>query len=254
MITSSSLYRCTVFHGRVHPVDHLFRYNYFLFFIDLDELDTIACSSKLVSVEKAAMYSFRSKDHFNIEGCNTKTSILNYLQDKEIDTTDCKLYLLTNLRTAGHQFNPVSFYFLSKQDKIISCIAEVGNTFGEQKLYLIPQRNDHFYLKTPKHFYVSPFSDLKAEFEFIIKSVEEKLDIRVNTLENGKPVLYSRLEGSRTEFNDRTLLNYTFRFPLVTLKVISGIHFQALKLWLKKTPFIRKKDDPELQNDHYRIL
>jgi uncharacterized protein len=249
---STSIYSCKVFHGRISPVNHTFIYSYFMFLLDLDDNKTLK-DLRLTGHESAAVYSFRSSDHYHDGQLNTRDSVLKFISANEVDVKGCKLFLLTNLRTLGHQFNPVSFYFLTNKESIIACVAEVGNTFKEQKLFFIPKENEKFYLRVPKHFYVSPFSKLDAEFEFNIGDLSKGLDIRINTIEQGKVVLYSRLEGKREALSDKALIKYTVRFPLVTLKVITMIHWQAMKLWLKKTPFIRKNHDPELEKNHYKL-
>lgn len=245
----NSLFDCTVFHGRIKPVKNSFVYSYFMFLIALDE-DPFQ-SVRLAGFGKRALYSFREDDHFRNGNNSTLYSIQQEFAKLGIDPH--KIFLLTNLRTAGHQFNPVSFYFATSVGQVIGIIAEVGNTFGEQKLFPLTLSGNRFTARSRKEFYVSPYSALDAEFEFFITFKNDKIDIRINTLEDDKPVLYSRLEGSLKTLSDAHLLKYTLKFPMVTLKVITMIHWQAFKIWLKKAPFIRKKENSDLQKNHYKV-
>jgi DUF1365 family protein len=159
----------------------------------------------------------------------------------------------------GYVFNPVSFYFVTLADGSPLCaIAEVGNTFGEQKPYLVPVETlpsdpatgtpARFRLIAPKHFYVSPFSPLDLRFDFKLRDPAEQLAIGVNDLNAANDtVLISALTGQRRPLTDAGLLRLTLRYPLVTLRVITLIHWQALRLWLKKIPFLRKAESPDLQ-------
>jgi DUF1365 family protein len=153
----------------------------------------------------------------------------------------------------------VSFYFVTLADGSPLCaIAEVGNTFGEQKPYLVPVESlpadpaggtaARFRLIAPKHFYVSPFSPLDLRFDFKLRDPGEQLSIGVNDLNAANDtVLISALTGQRRPLTDGELLRLTLRYPLVTLRVITLIHWQALRLWLKKIPFLRKSESPHLQ-------
>ena len=172
-----------------------------------------------------------------------------------------RIELVTLPRVAGYVFNPVSFYFVSAPDGSPVCaIAEVGNTFGEQKPFFVPRRDrasvassdsasaEQFRLVAPKHFYVSPFSALDLQFDFRLARPGERLSLGVNDVDStGKTVLISSLTGTRRPLTDRELLRLTARYPLVTARVITLIHWQALRLWLKRIPFFSKAAQPELQ-------
>jgi DUF1365 family protein len=172
-----------------------------------------------------------------------------------------RIELVTLPRVAGYVFNPVSFYYVSAPDGSPVCaIAEVGNTFGEQKPFFVPRRDrasvassdsasaEQFRLVAPKHFYVSPFSALDLQFDFRLARPGERLSLGVNDVDStGKTVLISSLTGTRRPLTDRELLRLTARYPLVTARVITLIHWQALRLWLKRIPFFSKAAQPELQ-------
>lgn len=158
--------------------------------------------------------------------------------------------------TFGYQFNPVSFYLVyDKNNKLQCSIVEVCNTFREMKTYFIGEKNfdgKKFHLNTKKYFYVSPFIDHDANFDFNIAPPDEKLNIRIDDYKNDNRIFISTLTGEKKTMSNLRLFWYAIRFPLITLQVITLIHFNALKLWLKKIPFHRKKDNPELQREVMR--
>jgi DUF1365 family protein len=179
-----------------------------------------------------------------------------YLSQHGICLRGGKILLLTNTRTIGYVFNPVSFYFCHREDGSPECVVvEVGNTFGERKLFFIGNeqlQNQLFEQEAEKYFYVSPFIDLDAVFQFRLRIPGERLDLRINDLKQGKRFFYSSLTGVKRKLTDLALAWYSIRFPLITLKVIGAIHWQALRLYLRKLPFHRKNSHLEFQQGVYR--
>jgi len=112
---------------------------------------------------------------------------------------------------------------------------------------------DTFKLNTTKYFYVSPFIEMDTNFDFDLEIPGDRLKIKIDDYDkDGKRFFISTLNGERKPLKDSTLLLYFFSFPLITLKVIGLIHWQALRLWLKKIPFHKKGDDLPLQKEVYR--
>lgn len=164
--------------------------------------------------------------------------------------------LMTNLNVLGYNFNPVSFYYcFDGKNEPVCCIAEVGNTFGEMKPYLMTKENlkeNTFHLNTEKYFYVSPFMDHDASFDFNLGIPGEKLNNRIDTFKNGERVFISTLTGNKKPITNLNLLWYSMRFPLITLKIIILIHWNALLLWRKKIPYLKKAEHADLQKDVFR--
>lgn len=250
----SCLYECTVFHRRLAPKRHELLYRVFYSLIDLDELGTLDRSLRLFKVNRAGLYSFRDGDHISHGASTARENIIRYLRDRGIGEPVGRIRLLTLPRILGYVFNPISVYFCDDAEgKPLVAVAEVGNTFGEWKPYLVPLAPDgRFHTRVVKHFYVSPFSDLDLEFEFRFDPPGERLRILVDDYRGAERELISSLTGTRVTLNDAALLRFTLKYPLLTLRVILGIHWHALLLWLKGIRARRKEADPELQRGVHR--
>ncbi len=247
-------------HERFFPRHHRFSYGAFWFYLDLDELPSLSQSQHLLGIRSVYPYQFRQSDHLNLGSHapdGLKERVRYWLGKHGVETadTDC-VCLLTLPRVFGYVFNPVSFYFVSKADGTpVVAIAEVGNTYGEQKPYLVPVEShsrgtqiNRFHVQVPKLFYVSPFSPLDWHFDFRLRTPGPRLAISVDNIHAEKQTaLATRLTGLRRPLTDWHLLRLSFRYPLVTLRVIALIHWQALRLWSKRVPWFRKNDRQDEQ-------
>lgn len=260
---NSCLYKARVMHTRFAPKQNKFHYDVFMFYLDLDEIDTLHRRLRLMSRNRFNLFNFRDKDHLQLPKDNPDTSknirqhITDYLLDNGVNIGSGRIMLLTNLCTLGYQFNPVSFYFCYNEvGEPVCSVVEVCNTFLEMKPYFLgagAKNGNGFRLNTEKYFYVSPFIDMDTHFDFDLDIPGEKLQIKIDDYDKaGKRFFISTLSGKRRQLNDKTLLLYFFSFPLITLKVISLIHWQAVKLWLKKIPYHKKTADGHLQKEVYR--
>ena len=250
----SCLYECVVRHHRLAPKENRFTYKVFLFYLDLDEIPVLCKNLKGFSHNRFNLYSFWDRDHLTLsKNSDIKQNLALYLAQHGVDfPTDGKAVLLTLPRVLGYIFNPVSFYFCFDGAGVPLCaVAQVGNTFGEMKPYFLaaPDSNGAFCLRTPKHFYVSPFSSLDLEFEFRLRLPGEQLNIHIDDWQGKNKVLLSSLTGTQLPLTTAHLAWLTLKFPLVTLKVIFLIHWQALRLWLKRLPYHSKAANAHLQRD-----
>jgi DUF1365 family protein len=247
----SCLYEGVVRHQRLHPKPYQFDHGVFFFCLDLDEIDSLASHIAGFSRNAFDLYAFWDSDHFPFSGGSLKTHVLDFLSEKGISLgPDPTILLVTLPRVLGYIFNPVSFFFCFDASGAPRCaLAEVGNTFGENKLYLLPDapKDGWFTLRAPKHFYVSPFSALDVEFVFRLRLPEERLEIHIDDVTPERTLLLSSLTGKRRVFSTANLLWLTARYPLVTLRVILLIHWHALRLWWKRIPFHRKSENPHQQ-------
>lgn len=250
---NSCLYECTVMHHRLEPLRNRFVYRIFMFALDLDEIDRLSASLRLFSRNRFNLFSFRDTDHLRLGRPTVRENLLEYLRTKGITGPVGRILLITNVRMAGYVFNPVSFYYCYDTDGAPLCaVPEVGNTFGEQKPYLLTAEDrdaEGFHKRVTKYFYVSPFIAMDAEFDFRLNMPGEQLHVTINDFKEGKKFFLSTVHGERKPLTDARLAWYLFRFPFITLQVITLIHWQALTLYIRKLPFFRKTDNPELQKE-----
>ena len=164
---------------------------------------------------------------------------------------------MTNVRTFGYIFNPVSFYFCFDTNDVPVCVvSEIGNTFGELKyFYLGPEKKNTkaFVDQQIKYYYISPFTDLDNHLDFCIQVPDERLQITIDTLKNGEKFFWSSMKGQRKALTTANLLWYTIKYPWVTLKVILLIYWHAAVLhFVKKVGHHAKEDNPQRQRDLHR--
>lgn len=255
MNTTSAIYECEVMHHRLSPKVHQFKYRLFYLWLDLDELDTLSSRLRFFKRNRRSVFSFYDSDHILKDAKDTKSNILQIIREAGVETSQiAKVRLLTFPRVFGYIFNPVCFYYCFDADEQPICaVAEVTNTFHEQKPYVLTaQEGDRFRLNTPKHFYVSPFLDLELHFDFKLRLPNEKLEIHVDDKRGDERVILTSLTGKRRPLTDAALLICAFKYPLLTLRVIFLIHWHALRLWMKGLRVYRKADQPNLQSGVYR--
>lgn len=247
-------------HQRFSPKANRFEYGIFMLAVDLGELDELHSRLRFFSRNRRNAYEFRDTDHLVTASSATdlRAHLATWLSSEGVELpADARVLLVTLPRVLGYIFAPVSFYFCHHADgRPIGAVAEVQNTFGELKPYLVPLDNsgtsERFRLVTPKHYYVSPFSDLDLNFDFKLRTPAERLEIAVNDVAGDQTILVSTLVGQRRPLTDAELVRLTFKYPLVTMRVISLIHWHAFKLWCRRVPWYRKADRPDLQRGVFR--
>lgn len=263
-------------HHRFSPKAHRFAYRIFMFALDLDELDSLQRKLRLFSFNRANVYSFCERDFLPAgepphqpsqpagptpgTAQTLKARVVAHLAAQGIDLTGGRVLLVTLPRVFGYLFNPVSFYFCcDRHGRPVASIAEVTNTFKEMKPFVLgpatrtaTKDGATFSLRLPKYFYVSPFTDLDVSFDFTLCTPGEHLSVQIDDFDAGQRTLTSLLTGSRQPLTDGRLAWFSLKYPLITLRVISLIHWHALRLYLKKVPWFAKAARPDAQRDLYR--
>jgi DUF1365 family protein len=230
----SAIYEGEVTHARIHPARHSFRYRVFSLLLDIDELDALSARSRFFARNRAALLSFHDKDHG--DGGNLRAWVTVQLATANI-VADGPVQVLCYPRLFGYVFNPLSVWFCHCADgALVATIYEVHNTFGERHTYVLPVTGAAIEQSCCKDFHVSPFLSLNCNYTFRIAPPGQNILVSIRETEHGAPVLNAAFTGIRQPFTDRNLLSAAFRHPLMTLKVFAAIHFEALRLWLKRVP------------------
>jgi DUF1365 family protein len=183
------------------------------------------------------LFSFYSKDHGARDGSDLKQWALEQLKSAGIKNFKGSIILQTFPRVLGYVFNPVSFWYFEEKGELKYVLCEVNNTFGESHVYVLkddPKRN---IITLPKQFHVSPFYDREGEYRFDFRKKDK---VFINYYIDNELALNTYIVGDAIEFNDSNILKLFFRFPLYTMMVVALIHYQALRLFIKKIRYFRK--------------
>jgi len=250
----NALYECSVMHCRLKPKRHAFNYQVFMFSVDIDEIASIAKRIPWFSHNRFNLFSIHDSDHVDLgESGGIRANLIKWLGEQGVDChADARIRLLTFPRVLGYGFNPVSFYYIESADgSPLLAVAEVVNTFREMKLFALDHRGEDgiWHRRVAKNFYVSPFSDPGMEFDFRLGIPGGNWRVNIDDYDSSGRTLLSAIRGDRRELTAGRLLWYAFKYPMLSLKIIGLIHWQAFLLWLKKVPYFRKSDRLEAQLD-----
>lgn len=234
------LYVGEVMHMRLRPFHHQFRYSVFTALLDVDRLET--AESRLFKIDRFGFFSFRRSDHGPRDGGPLRPWVEDLLTGAGRPSA-ARIMLLSMPRFLGYAFNPLSVFFCyDASGALESIVYEVKNTFGDQIPYVVEAKadeasnHDH-----AKEMFVSPFIEMNQTYRFTIRPPQDRLAIRIKQGDGtpGGDWLIATQNGKRRPLTDRALAGLALSHPLAALKVISAIHWQALKLWLKGARFIR---------------
>ncbi len=248
-------------HARFAPKAHRFQYRIFYFALDLDEIDDLAARLTFFSVNRPNAYSFREADFLPTDqpGSTTlKERVVAFAAQHGVDLSGGRVQLVMLPRIFGYIFNPISLYFCFDRDgSPAAAIAEVTNTFREVKPYFLAADDEarttgRFRVRTPKHFYVSPYSDVDVCFDFNLRFPGSALSVRIDDYCGRERTLATVLVGQRRELTSLRLAWFTLKYPLLTLRIIALIHWHAFLLWLKRVPWFAKRNRVEDQRDLFR--
>ena len=245
---NSCIYNGEVSHTRFKPVRHFLKYKTFSLFIDLDEINLLDKSISIFSHNKFNVFSFHDNDHGNRDGGCLKDWVLMNIKKFNIESKITKIKILCYPRIFGYVFNPLSIFYCYEDDKLKAIFYEVKNTFNEQHTYIFKIKDDQEIIqKCKKKFYVSPFMDMETYYNFKLLNPDEKLFVFIKQTDDKGTVLTASQTGDKKELNFKQLAINFFKYPLMTLKIIGSIHFEALLLWKKGA--IYRKRDTKLKNN-----
>jgi uncharacterized protein len=243
---AASLYFGEVMHARLKPRSHRFSYRVMSLLIDLDRLDEADRQSPLSGVNRAALYSFHEKDHGTRDGSSLRDYAARCAAKHGIELAGGRVLLLCYPRLLGYAFNPLSVYFCyAACGSLALIIYEVRNTFGEIHSYILPVRPGEISAagvrqEQDKLFHVSPFVEMAMSYHFRISPPAESVKLRILETDREGPLLAATFSGRRRVLETPALLRAFVALPLVTLKVVAAIHWEALRLWLKGVRIVPK--------------
>ncbi len=243
----SALYTGRVLHHRFSPKTHRLVYRVFSLLLDLDELPALDRDLRFFSWNCRNLISFHNADHGPADGGDLKSYAHGLCLEAGAETGLGRVELLCYPRLWGYAFNPLSVYFCyDRDDRVAAMIYEVRNTFGQRHSYVLPRNGDSGVMRhrCEKQFYVSPFMGMEAEYQFRVAEPGEKMNLAIRQSTGGTPMMNAAFLGDRQPLTADTLVAAVARNPMMTFKVMAGIHWEAVKLWRKGLSFHKRPAPP----------
>ena len=242
---NSCIYSGRVSHHRLHPKPLGFEYSLFMMYLDLDETPNLFDKLLFWSSKRPALAWFRRQDHMGDHGKSLKQSIRELIKKKTGKDHNGAVRLLTHLRYFGYCMNPVSFYYCwgVNDRKLEYIVAEVHNTpWKETHCYVldcqdVDNKGEAFLFTFDKQFHVSPFMDMDQRYEWSLSTPGDHLVVNMNNFENEMMVFNASMQMEKEAISHNSMAKILINFPFMTIKVVTAIYWQALKLWIRKTPF-----------------
>jgi len=245
MTVQSCIYEGETRHRRRVPVGHEFRQRLFMMYVDLDELPELFRGHWLWSVERTNVASFRRSDHLGPVDRSLKSAVLDLVEQRLGWRPDGPVRLLTHFRYFGYLMNPVSFYYCFEADgnSVVALVAEVNNTpWNERYCYVLDtRRSDHsrwISASVAKSFHVSPFLEMDYDYAWKLSEPGDRLTVEIGVERPGDRHFDAMLVLNRRPISSWNLARVLARFPMMTFQVIAGIYWQALRLWMKRVPYV----------------
>ncbi len=245
----SCIYEGRVRHRRLTPVGHAFTYKLFMMYLDLAELPQLFAGRWLWSSQRRNLAYFRRRDHLGDAAQPLDECVRQRVEEETGRRPSGPVRLLTHLSYFGYRFNPVSFYYCfdRNDERVEAIVAEINNTpWGEQHTYVLDEahnqvegraagRKKHYGLR--KVFHVSPFMGMEQDYDWRFICPGQRLVVHMENYEKGERIFDATLALRRTEIGAAALARVLAQYPLITARVTAAIHWQALRLWLKRCPF-----------------
>ncbi|MDF1609865.1 DUF1365 domain-containing protein [Hoeflea sp. YIM 152468] len=248
---SACLYVGDVMHQRMKPVGHRFRYKVYSLLIDLDRLDDADRLSPLFSVNGANLMSFYEADHLRgTAETSLRRHIDTLLRDGGLEQPAARIALACYPRIFGQVFNPLSvFYAYAASGHLVALVYAVRNTFGEHHTYVCKVEPGDISpagirQSRSKLFYVSPFVEMETRYRFRMSVPGKQIKWRILQTDASGPLLAATYNGARKPLSSKSISACLLQIPFLPWKIVGGIHYEALKLWLKGVRYVPRPAPP----------
>ena len=254
----SAIYTGWVRHRRSTPRPHAFRYRLFMMYVDLAELDQVFRGRWFWSAYKPTLAWLRRADYFGDPRVPLDRAVRDRVEQETSARPTGPIRMLTHLRYFGHCFNPVTFYYCFDRggERVETIVAEITNTpWKERHAYVLHDQRAGVPAKTQryrfaKNFHVSPFMEMTLDYDWTFSAPSAKLAVHMINRKDGNKLFDATMSLAKREITGTALASVLLRFPLMTLRVVTAIHWQALRLWWKRTPFhIHPAKQPDTGRD-----
>jgi len=263
----SALYIGRLRHRRFAPRGHVFSYRLFMMYVDLAELDTVFQGRWLWSAKRPALAWLRRADYLGDAALPLEEAVRDRVQSETGSRPGGPIRMLTHLRYFGIAFNPVTFYYCFDPagTRVETIVAEITNTpWNQRHAYVLScsgscsqgisvaakqggNGKEHHRFMFRKTFHVSPFMSMQQNYDWRFSTPGERLAVHMQNMQGERKVFDATLDLERHEIRGASMAHALAAFPLMTVKVIGGIYWQAIKLWCKRIPF---HNHPDKGADH----
>ena len=253
----SGIYTGRVVHQRYAPVEHRLQYSVYSLLLDLDELEELDRSIRWFSLDRFNLFSFRTRDHGPKDGSALRPWARSLLSEAGVDIGNGRIQLLVYPRILGYGFDPLTVWYChDEQGRLAGVIHEVRNTFGESHSYVVPIADEDPVMKhsADKQFHVSPFFDVRGTYDFRLTRPGPSLSVVIEYSGEQGRLLTASFAGRRSPLTSAGLIRRFFDHPLLSLKVIGGIHWEAVKLARKRVGFRSKPEPPASPVTHVPLV
>ena len=237
------IYKGFVTHRRFKPIKHYFAYKTFSILFSLNEIDELSKKISIFSFNKFNIFSFYNKDHCSRDGSDLTEWVKVNLKKYNLNFNISNIKLLCFPRIFGYVFNPLSIFYCYEGTKLKAILYEVKNTFNEQHTYVFPVDGGSKIItqQCNKKFYVSPFIEMETFYNFRLTEPGENIRILIKQTDKIEKVLVACQIGKKQSISFKQLLINFFTHPMMTLKIMISIHYEALRLWKKGAIFQKRQ-------------
>ncbi|WP_238843401.1 DUF1365 domain-containing protein [Thiomicrorhabdus xiamenensis] len=239
----SAVYFGSVMHQRMFPVHYAFQYKVMSLRVEVDrieeEIGALKGFCKFLSLNRFNLYSLNYKDFGARDGKPWRPWLESLLAEYGVEKAPKRIELVCSPRFLGIVFNPLAvWYAYDEQDRMIAVVGEVSNTFGQWHHYVLSNRGKPLsaqackvQAKADKAFHVSPFIDMDCEYRFRLKAPGDTFHLGIYQSCRKQPMLVATQAATALPLTRKSLLRAALAMPFNSLKVLTMIHWWALKIW-----------------------